>query len=179
MGAAWGEAIGSAFGECARKVSRFETGACCGAVGGTGASCVAGGVEIDCALLICADGGALSGIVTGSANRTCCPSMDCRTGDCWVDGGVGCAAAVGSAVSGVDCDVVVEVAASLACSSTAFGAGFAGGAGGAAGRRRGGALGAAFLPDVAELMSVDIAQLHGRRVVWSGKRRLGWLHVFK
>jgi hypothetical protein len=66
----------------------------------------------------------------------------------------------------------VEVAATLVCSSVGFGAGFAGGAdaGGAAGRRRGGALGAAFLPDVAELMSVDISHQHGRRVVWSGEK---------
>jgi hypothetical protein len=98
-------------------------------------------------------------MVTGSANRTCCPSMDCRTGDCWVGGGVGCGAA---AVTGVDSDAELEVVGAVACSSVGFGAGFAGGAGGAAGRRRGGALGAAFLPDVAELMSVDIAHRHRR-----------------
>ena len=68
-------------------------------------------------------------------------------------------------VVGVGCDVELafEVTGAVACSSVGFGAGFAGGAGGAAGRRRGGALGAAFLPDVAELMSVDITRRHRRR----------------
>ena len=47
------------------------------------------------------------------------------------------------------------------CSGPGFGAvladaGAAAGAGGPAGRRRGGAFGAAFLPDVAELISVDM-----------------------
>ena len=102
-------------------------------------------------------------MVTGSANRTCCPSIDCRTGDCCVGGGVGCGATVDAPSTGV-----------VACSSVSFGAGFAGGAdaGGAAGRRRGGALGAAFLPDVAELMSVDIVHRHRRRVIWTEER--GW-----
>jgi hypothetical protein len=65
----------------------------------------------------------------------------------------------------------VEVTGTFACSSVGFGADFAGGAdaGGAAGRRRGGALGAAFLPDVAELMSVDMAHRHRHRVIWAGE----------
>ena len=45
------------------------------------------------------------------------------------------------------------------CSKIGFGAALAGadaGAGGPAGRRRGGAFGAAFLPDVAELIKVDM-----------------------
>jgi hypothetical protein len=88
-------------------------------------------------------------VVTGSANRTCCVSVVCRTGDCWVGGGVGSAAPD----AGIGC--VVEVSA-VGCSATVFGAGLTAGAGGPAGRRRGGALGAAFLPDVAELMSVDM-----------------------
>jgi hypothetical protein len=75
--------------------------------------------------------------------------MVCRTGDCWVAGGVGNAAPD----AGVGCGVRVFV---MGCSATVFGAGLAAGAGGPAGRRRGGALGAAFLPDVAELMSVDM-----------------------
>jgi hypothetical protein len=85
--------------------------------------------------------------------------MDCRTGDCWVGGGVGCGAAV---VAGVDWEVELAVFGTVPCSSVGFVTGFADGAGGAAGRRRGGALGAAFLPDVAELMSVDIAHRHRR-----------------
>lgn len=97
-------------------------------------------------------------MVTGSANRTCCPSIDCRMGDGWVGGGVGCRAVVDA----VDWDAGLGAPGTLTCSSTGFGAGFAGGAGGAAGRRRGGALGAAFLPDVAELMSVDIVHRHRR-----------------
>jgi hypothetical protein len=75
---------------------------------------------------------------------------------------VGCGAAVDAVATGVDCVADWGVAESVACSSVGFGAGFAGGAGGAAGRRRGGALGAAFLPDVAELMSVDIMCRHRR-----------------
>jgi hypothetical protein len=94
-------------------------------------------------------------LVTGSANRTCCISVVCRTGDCWVGGGVG-----GAATNpGVGFDV--EEDSAVICSATGFGAGFAGGAAAAgagcpAGRRRGGAFGAAFLPDVAELIKVDM-----------------------
>jgi hypothetical protein len=93
-------------------------------------------------------------LVTGSANRTCCVSVVCRTGDCWVAGGVGGAAAD----TDEGCDV--EEDSVVGCSATGFGAGFAAGAaagaGGPAGRRRGGAFGAAFLPDVAELINVDM-----------------------
>jgi len=95
-------------------------------------------------------------LVTGSANRTCCVSVVCRTGDCWVAGGVGGAAAD----TDEGCDV--EEDSVVGCSATGFGAGFAGGtaagAGGPAGRRRGGAFGAAFLPDVAELINVDMVR---------------------
>lgn len=95
-------------------------------------------------------------LVTGSANRTCCVSVVCRTGDCCVGGGVG-----GAAAAGVGCDV--EEDSAVVCSATGFGAVFAGGAaagaGGPAGRRRGGAFGAAFLPDVAELISVDMVSV--------------------
>jgi hypothetical protein len=73
-----------------------------------------------------------------------------------VGGGVGGAA--GDASVGRD---TVESAAGR--SATGFGVVFAGGAGagagGPAGRRRGGALGAAFLPEVAELISVDMMVL--------------------
>lgn len=93
-------------------------------------------------------------LVTGSANRTCCISVVCRTGDCWVVGGVGGAAADTGVGFNVEEDSVLD------CSATGFGAGFAGGAaagaGCPAGRRRGGAFGAAFLPDVAELIKVDM-----------------------
>jgi hypothetical protein len=78
-------------------------------------------------------------------------------------------------VAGVDSDAELEVVGAVACSSVGFGAGFAGGAGGAAGRRRGGALGAAFLPDVAELMSVDIAHRHRRGVIWTVERESGYM----
>ena len=97
-------------------------------------------------------------LVTGSANRTCCVSMVCRTGDCCVGGGVGGAAANGC----VGCEV--EEDSAVICSATGLGgAVFAGGAaaagaGGPAGRRRGGAFGAAFLPEVAELISVDMVR---------------------
>lgn len=96
-------------------------------------------------------------LVTGSANRTCCVSMVCRTGDCCVGGGVGGAAADGR----VGCEV--EEDSAVLCSATVLGAVFAAGtgaagAGGPAGRRRGGAFGAAFLPEVAELISVDMVR---------------------
>lgn len=98
---------------------------------------------------------------TGSANRTCCVSTVCRTGDCCVGGGVG-----GAAAAGVGCDVEEEDS-TVVCSAPGLGVGFAGGGGaaagaavaGPAGRRRGGAFGAAFLPDVAELISVDMVSL--------------------
>ena len=66
------------------------------------------------------------------------------------------------AAAGVGCDV--EEDSVVVCSVTGFGVDFAGcgaaaaavAGGGPAGRRRGGAFGAAFLPDVAELISVDM-----------------------
>lgn len=72
---------------------------------------------------------------------------------CWVAGGVGkTAASVAFVVSAGAASVVLT-----AFSFVGLGAGLDAG-GGAAGRRRpGGALGAAFLPVVAELMSVDMA----------------------
>lgn len=99
-------------------------------------------------------------LVTGSANRTCCASVVCRTGDCCVGEGVG-----GAAATGIGCDV--EEDSAVVCSAIGFGVCFAvGGGGGAAaaagcpaGRRRGGAFGAAFLPDVAELISVDMVSV--------------------
>ena len=115
---------------------------------------VASGEGTSCAWL-----GDLSMLDTGSANRTCCVSVVWRTGDCCVGGGVG-----GAAAAGVGCDV--EEDSTAVCSATGFGVGFAGGGGaaaaavaGPAGRRRGGAFGAAFLPDVAELISVDMVSL--------------------
>jgi len=91
-------------------------------------------------------------MVTGSANRTCWVSVLCRTGDCWVGGGVG-----GAAIDAIGCNIEDSA---VGCSATGFGAGFAAGAeAGPAGRRRGGAFGAAFLPDVAELINVDMAAL--------------------
>lgn len=113
-------------------------------------------------------------MVTGSAKRTCCASADCRTGDCWVAGGVG--GTVGPPCPVCDCAGPDSVAG---CSSIGFGAGL-GGAGGPPGRRRGGALGAAFLPEVAELMSVDIARcIHrhrGRRIRWC-RNAVSWCLV--
>lgn len=98
-------------------------------------------------------------LVTGSANRTCCVSVVCRTGDCCVGGGVGGAAADVC----VGCEI--EEDSTVICSATGLGAVLAGGAGaaatgaaGPAGRRRGGAFGAAFLPEVAELISVDMVR---------------------
>ena len=77
---------------------------------------------------------------------------------CWVDAGVG----NGAATSGACCSAVVSLALSED-SSVGFGAGLVGG-GGPAGRRRGGAFGATFLPDVAELIKVDILfSLEGHR----------------
>ena len=116
---------------------------------------VAGEAGTGCAWLVGVGWRLRSVIVTGSANRTCCVSVVCRTGDCWVGGGVG------GSVADVDvgCDVEEDSVVG-SCSATGFGAAFAGGGasgtGGPVGRRRGGAFGAAFLPDVAELISVDM-----------------------
>lgn len=91
-------------------------------------------------------------MVTGSANRTCA-SVVGRT--CWVGGGVG--GAIATLCGAED--------SATGCSATGVGVGLATGAGGGAdepggpaGRRRGGAFGAAFLPEVAELMSVDMTR---------------------
>ena len=115
--------------------------------------CVAGGVAVGCTWLVGVGREVSSVMVTGSANRTCCVSMVCRTGDCCVVGGVGGTAADVA----VGCDVEDSA---VGCSATGFAAGLAGGAGAGApaGRRRGGAFGAAFLPEVAELMRVDITR---------------------
>lgn len=89
-------------------------------------------------------------MVTGSANRTWA-SVVGRT--CWVGGGDrGPAATLSDAED-----------SATGCCATGFGAGLATGVGadepgGPAGRRRGGAFGAAFLPEVAELISVDMTR---------------------
>ena len=91
-------------------------------------------------------------LITGSANRTWV-SVVGRT--CWVGEGVGIVFAGSTAF----CDVEDSAAGS---DPIRFQIGLgavdgAGSVGAPAGRRRGGAFGAAFLPEVAELISVDMA----------------------